>query len=229
MSIGANIKEFFKSEAQKKKEKKDENEYKLYLGKRELLKEKKRLDEELKSSVRKFKKHKEGSPEYNNAVLEFANAKKSLAKCESGLGQIKKAETELLRGSIGGTRPANVGDIVTSCMMNIRDIVLSDDSAGVITSAERDRAVYDINKMLGERREDTLDDWEETMSKGKISDEYEEDYEDTIDEMKAMLVEMDESNERKKAKSENNIDKEIQDELNKVKSDRKKLESGSDV
>ena len=228
MGIKSNIEEFFKTESQKKKEKKEEADFQLYAGKKTLKKEIKRLETEKKLLVIKYKSLRKGTPEYDNTVKAFSDANKSLEDCKDGLAIIEKTETSLVSQAKGGSQPVNVGNIVSTAMKQILDIISSEESAGVMTIEERDRVAYGIEKAYNELPEDTIEDWKELVngynSGGMIDEEYDE---DTIDEIESMLEEINKEANQRASKRNNAIDKEIEDELAQVRSDRKKLESES--
>jgi len=228
MSIKSNIKEFFKTESQKKKETKDEAQFQLYSGKKALKSEIKRLEKERKGLVLKYRSLREGTQEYHDTIKAFQNTEKSLKDCEDGLAIIEKTKNDLVSGAKTGSKSLNVGDTVSNAMKNILTVISSEDSAAVMTTEERNRVSYEIEKAYDSRLpENTLDDWremsDECTSEEIISeDEYDE---ETIDKMDAMLSEMNKESRRKASKRENLLDKEIDDELLQVRSNLEKLKS----
>jgi len=229
MGIKNNLQEIFKSEAQRGKERQEEREYKLYQSKRVLEKEIKRLEQEKKDLVKDYKKLKPNTKEYDDKVRAFGDANNSLTKCKDGLAIISKTQRDLIRGARNKSgESVNVGDTVDNAMKLILEAVSDEKAeAGVMDDDERERTMYGIGKQYDKRQsgEDSLENWKEvsrTHASAEEGYENDEENEESIVEMDAMAAEMEND---AKARRKSGLNKEIEAELDRVRADRKNLES----
>ena len=250
MAITKGIKDFFKSESQKKAEnlqekrkKNDEANFRVFEAKKTLTNEVDRLKKEKEKLVKKLDSLTEGTKKHDDAVKEFRDVNNSLKTCEKGLEIINDTEADLLNKNKGGTLPSsvNVDNIVTAAMQAILVVIENSEEGSievVMTATERNRIMYEIDKARTERQGTSTEDrdvseWGRTKN-AKEDEMDEDDYEDTLDEIEATRNEMNEksrqrASDRATLRRERNSDanKEIEEELAKAKSDREKLESES--
>ena len=219
------IKEFFKSEATKRKESREEAEFQLYASEKELVRDRKRLEKERGMLLNKYRTLQKDTPEYNSTVSAFKSSSKKLEDCKRSLDIIDKTKGKLISAGKGGTKSLNYGDIVSNAMKQILGIVSSEEAAGAMTKEERDRVAFGIEKALRDLPEDSLDDWAEMVDDDESGGMVEEDYDDTIEEMDRMIADIDRESKQKSSKREGNINKEIEDELAQVRADRMRLEA----
>jgi len=223
MSFIDDIKKIFKGGAPKK----EDAEFKLYTIEARTKREIKRLEIEKQKLAVKYKSLREGSKEFDDTIKAFNRVEKDWAKCKRTLDVIADTKGRLIGGT-SKTGVFNANDALSEAMREIVTITEPEPETGKMSAEEIDKTKYIINKRLEEFPEDGIQEWEEILEETSDDFEYASDELDrasAIDKMEAIYAESRKKSSEKIGKLDGELNKEIEDDLAKIKADRKKLES----